>query len=133
MRMWCLMLSDEPVSGKVSYISPVLSSVTRTATVGVTIPNREMKLKPGMFGRVSISMPQATGVFVPVNALYRQQGTRRLSLCGRRPEPGHPPESHSWRIKGTLSGSQEIGADRYVVVDGKNKLDEGSPIEIVNK
>jgi membrane fusion protein (multidrug efflux system) len=94
---------DEPVSGKVSYISPVLSSVTRTAMVEVTIPNREMKLKPGMFGRVSISMPQTIGVFVPVNALYRQQGTGEDYLfmvvdqnrVTRR-------KSHSWRIKGNL-------------------------------
>ena len=125
---------DEPVSGKVSYISPVLSSVTRTATVEVTIPNREMKLKPGMFGRVSISMPQTTGVFVPVNALYRQQGTGEdylfMVVDQNRVTRRKVTRGES---KGNLIRIPEISADEYVVVDGKNKLDDGSPIEIVNK
>lgn len=125
---------DEPVSGKVSYISPVLSSVTRTAMVEVTITNREMKLKPGMFGRVSISMPQTTGVFVPVNALYRQQGTGEnylfMVVDQNRVTRRKVTRGES---KGNLIRIPEISADEYVVVDGKNKLDDGSPIEIVNK
>nr|WP_286849403.1 MULTISPECIES: efflux RND transporter periplasmic adaptor subunit [unclassified Proteiniphilum] len=123
----------ELVSGKVNYISPVLSPTTRTATVEVTIPNREMKLKPGMFCRVSVSMPQSKGVFVPVNALYRQQGTGEDYLfivtdenkvTRRRVTRGESKENFI-RIP-------EIKVNESVVIDGKNKLNEGSPIEIVN-
>lgn len=125
---------DEHVSGQVNYISPVLSPVTRTATVEVTIPNREMKLKPGMFCRVSISMASTTGIFVPLNALYRQQGTGedylfvvvdQNKVTRRRVTRGEAKEE--------LIRIPEIKAGESVVVDGKNKLNEGSPVEIVNR
>ncbi|WP_294070244.1 efflux RND transporter periplasmic adaptor subunit [Proteiniphilum sp. UBA1028] len=125
---------DETVYGQVNYISPVLSPVNRTATVELTIPNRETKLKPGMFCRVSISMPQTTGVFVPINALYRQQGTGEdyLFLVD--------DQNRAIRCRVTRGESKEnyiripeIKAGQCVVVDGKNKLNEGSPVEIVNK
>ncbi|MDD2513550.1 MAG: efflux RND transporter periplasmic adaptor subunit [Proteiniphilum sp.] len=124
----------EVFAGKVSYISPVLSTMNRTATVELTIPNREMKLKPGMFCRVSISMVPTTGVFVPLNALYRQQGTGedylfvvlgQNKVTRRRVTRGESKEE--------LIHIPEIKAGESVVVDGKNKLNEGSPVEIVNR
>lgn len=124
---------EDTFKGKVNYISPVLSSTSRTATVELTIPNREMMLKPGMYCRVSISMKPTTGVFAPINALYRQQGTGEDFLFLVE------PSSKVTRVKVTrgeaidnLVRIPELAANKRVVVDGKNKLDQGSSIEIVN-
>lgn len=39
----------EPIKGKVTLISPVLDKMTHTATVEITVDNKDYKLKPGMF------------------------------------------------------------------------------------
>lgn len=123
---------DEVVKGKVSYISPVLSTMSRTSTVEITVENSNGKLKPGMYCRTAIEMPQATGVFVPVNAIYRQQGTGENYLFIVN------SDNTVTRTKITRGESidafihiPEIDENTIVVVDGKNRLDDGSKIEIV--
>ena len=44
----------ESLKGKVTLISPVLDRMTHTATIEITIDNKDYKLKPGMFARVKV-------------------------------------------------------------------------------
>ena len=123
---------DETISGKVSYISPVLSKMSRTSTVEITIPNNNGKLKPGMYCRTSIEMPQATGVFVPVNAIYRKQGTgdNYVFIANSDNTVTMQKVTRGEALEAWVHVA-ELDADAVVVVDGKNKLDNGSTIEIV--
>lgn len=125
---------DDTFKGKVNYISPVLSSMSRTATVELTIQNRDMKLKPGMYCRVSISLKPTKGVFVPINALYRQQGTGDdfLYIVEQNNTVSRLKVTRGEAIDDLVVIS-ELAANKRVVVDGKNKLNQGSSIEIVNK
>ncbi|MEA4905327.1 MAG: efflux RND transporter periplasmic adaptor subunit [Petrimonas sp.] len=123
---------NENVSGKIADISPVLSPLTRTFTVEVVIPNNGTKLKPGMFCRASIEMPPAKGVFVPVNAIHRQQGTGDDFVFVVN------EDNTVTRTKVTRGESQnkliripELDKNSVVVIDGKNKLNDNSKIEIV--
>lgn len=123
---------DEVVKGKVSYISPVLSTMSRTSTVEITVENSSGKLKPGMYCRTAIEMPQATGVFVPVNAIYRQQGTgdSYLFIVNGDNTVTRTKVTRGESI-GTYVHIPEIEENTIVVVDGKNKLDDGAKVEIV--
>lgn len=123
---------NENVSGKIADISPVLSPLTRTSTVEVVIPNNGNKFKPGMFCRASLEMPQAKGVFIPINAIHRQQGTGEDFVFVVN------EDNTVTRTKVTRGESQnklihipELDKNSVVVIDGKNKLDENSTIEIV--
>ncbi|MCA9427656.1 MAG: efflux RND transporter periplasmic adaptor subunit, partial [Candidatus Omnitrophica bacterium] len=52
----------EIFSGKLSFISPVLDERSRTVTLRVNVPNKDLKLKPGMFARAHIhAIPSAGG------------------------------------------------------------------------
>jgi len=55
---------DESFNGKISYISDVLSSETRTITVRTEVDNRDFKLKPGMFADMKIFLGEARNVLV---------------------------------------------------------------------
>jgi len=46
---------QQSTKGKVTLISPVIDKITHTATVEITIDNKDYKLKPGMFARVKIN------------------------------------------------------------------------------
>lgn len=123
---------NETISGKVSYISPVLSSMSRTSTVEITVPNNNSKLKPGMYCRTAIEMPQATGVFVPVNAIYRQQGTGdNYVFIVNDDNTVTRQKITRGEALGTFIHIPELNENVTVVIDGKNKLDDGSKIEIV--
>lgn len=123
---------NEKVSGKVTYVSPVLSSLSRTSTVEVAVPNDRGKLKPGMFCRASVNMPQTTGVFVPVNALCRQQGTGEdfVFVLNNDNTVTRTAVTRGESVNAFVR-LPEIRKNTAVVVGGKNKLDDGSIVEIV--
>jgi membrane fusion protein, multidrug efflux system len=60
-------------SGSIENITPALDLQSRTAEIQISIPNRDMVLKPGMFGRAEIilrSEPQA--VLAPVQSVLTE-------------------------------------------------------------
>lgn len=60
---------DEVFHGRVSFVSPVLQSDTRRDMVRVAFANADGRLKPNMFAKASIAVPQPAQVFVPESAL----------------------------------------------------------------
>lgn len=59
----------ETFSGKVQFVYPTLSTETRTLRARVEFANRELRLRPGMFGDVSIQQAQAQGLMIPSEAV----------------------------------------------------------------
>ena len=62
--------------GKVSAINPDLDPTTRSVKLQVTLPNAESRLRPGMFGTVSVVLPvTAPVIIIPATAvLYAPYG-----------------------------------------------------------
>ncbi|WP_267226337.1 efflux RND transporter periplasmic adaptor subunit [Dyella silvae] len=55
--------------GQISFVSQVLQSDTRRDMVRATFANPDGRLKPNMFARASINVPQPAQVFVPDSSL----------------------------------------------------------------
>ncbi len=104
----------ESFLGKIIYIGDVLKEETRTITVRTEVPNRELKLKPGMFADMTIylnhldevlAVPEAAVlddrddkiVFVKVNDGYRLQ----IVQLGMK-------DGGFWEIAGGLGEGQEV-------------------------
>lgn len=66
-------MPDQPFSGRVARISPVLDPSTRAATVEIEIPNPGMQLRAEMFVRVEMNLESSReGVLIPRESLvYR--------------------------------------------------------------
>lgn len=128
---------DQVVEGKVSFLSPVLSPMSRTASIEVNIPNSSRTFKPGMYCNVAIALPEREGLFVPLNAIYRLAGTGeeylfKLSADGTtvtRIPVTRGEISDGW----VYIESADIKSGDSVVIDGKNKLSEGSKVNVVKK
>jgi len=60
---------DQVFHGQVSFVSQVLQPETRRVMVRATFANADGRLKPNMFARASINVPQPAQVFVPESAL----------------------------------------------------------------
>lgn len=63
------------VDGKVSLVYPTINGVTHTFPVEVQLANKDQKVRPGMYARVTINFGSANHVVVPDEAIYRQQGS----------------------------------------------------------
>lgn len=65
--------------GTVREVSPVADELTRTVAAEIHIPNREHRLKPGMFARVELVLQEKTGVpVVPEHAVLRVEGATHV-------------------------------------------------------
>ena len=65
----------ETFDGTVLRVYPTIDQVTRTFTVEVSIPNRDEKLRPGMFARAGIDIAQEQVFAVPSLAVLKLQGS----------------------------------------------------------
>jgi cobalt-zinc-cadmium efflux system membrane fusion protein len=61
---------------RVSHIGSVVDAQTRTAKVRVLVANRDLRLKPGMFTSVSLSLPSSeSSLTVPAKAVFVEKST----------------------------------------------------------
>lgn len=67
----------ERMEGRVSMLGDVVDPQTRTLPVRIVVPNREVRLRPGMFVLTSLAGPSTrAAVFVPTNAIQDVNGFR---------------------------------------------------------
>lgn len=67
----------ESFKGSIARVSPILDPATRTAPMEVEIPNRDFRLKPGMYAKVNLEIEGRKHVLViPKIALVDSEGQR---------------------------------------------------------
>ncbi|MDP2321799.1 MAG: efflux RND transporter periplasmic adaptor subunit [Acidobacteriota bacterium] len=67
----------EKFHGRIARVAPVLDPSTRTATMEIEIANTDMRLKPGMYARVSLVVEERKGTLVaPKNAVIDFENRR---------------------------------------------------------
>lgn len=59
----------EAVQGRVIFVSPTVDPTTRTARVRLALANRDLRLKPGMYGTIRFRSAGASAVSVPRSAV----------------------------------------------------------------
>jgi RND family efflux transporter MFP subunit len=70
-------------AGRIAHVAPVLDPATRTAQIEVEIDNREFRLKPGMYAKVSFTVEhKANTLVVPSNAIVDVEGRKGVFLPG---------------------------------------------------
>jgi cobalt-zinc-cadmium efflux system membrane fusion protein len=102
-------LGNAPRSGRISYIDPQLNEETRTAKVRIDLPNRDGRLKAGMFTEVEFQTGAATAekeLVVPEAAIQRI-GERTVVFVPEENEPGHF-KVNDVEAGGTLNGLTRI-------------------------
>ena len=119
--------------GRVNYIKPVLSSISRTATVEIEVNNPYYSLKPGMYANVSISLPSAKGIFIPISSVYRQEGTSSDFVFTVINNKAQKITIRQIQSENEMELIEGIPAGAIVVSGGKSRLSDGSVVEIQKK
>ncbi len=67
----------ETFSGRIARVAPVLDPATRTAEIEIEVPNADVRLKPGMYARMSVTIESRKDTtLVPKASVVDYQGTR---------------------------------------------------------
>ncbi|WP_448586163.1 efflux RND transporter periplasmic adaptor subunit [Thermaurantiacus sp.] len=115
----------ETFEGRVATIDPIIDPVTRAATVRAILPNRDLRLRPGMLMTVEVESRPRTAVVVPelavvglgeqhyVFTLDAQNRARRRDVTTGRRQDG---------LVEIVSG---LGAGERLVVEGTVKVRDG--------
>lgn len=124
---------DREYSGKVSLVHPTVDAMTRSFEVEVTVPNNDMKLKPGMFVRVSLFLGEESAWVVPSNVVLQQEGTNnRFVFVDRNGTAVREMVKVGKRFDDMIEIiSDDIQAGDMLVVDGQTKLTDGDKIKVV--
>jgi len=68
-------LGDEDIKGRVSLIYPTLDARTHTFPVEISIPNANLKVRPGMYARAVFNLGARNSIVAPDNAIVKQPGS----------------------------------------------------------
>jgi Cu(I)/Ag(I) efflux system membrane fusion protein len=119
----------EHIMGRVSFVYPTMDEATRTIRVRVTVPNRDLRLKPGMFATLFIDAQLgADALTIPEEALIAT-GERNLvfvrdsdgMLASRDVVVGHRAAGRVIILSG-LAEHDEIVASGNFLVDAESRL-----------
>lgn len=122
---------DEEFVGKVNLIYPTIDSSTRTFPVEVVLQNKDERVRPGMFARVTLSFGVLDHVVVPDQAIVKQVGSGERfvyvykdgKVTYNKVELGRRMGSEYELKSGVENGAQ-------VVIAGQSRLTNGAEVQV---
>jgi RND family efflux transporter MFP subunit len=124
---------SEVFAGNVTLIYPTIDPSTHTFGVEVTIKNNDMRVRPGMYARVTLNFGTQQSILVPDMAVQRQVGSNDKYVYVvendsiakyRKIELGQRLGDMYEILSGLQDGDQVVSA-------GQNRLIDGTKVEIV--
>ena len=103
-------LPHEPVTGKLSFVSPVVNPETRTVQARMDLPNARELFKPQMLASMTFESQPQRGLTIPATAVVREDNKDQVFVKAG-------PDT--WRLHEVELGP-EI-ADRRLVLKGLNE------------
>ena len=121
--------------GNVSYIYPSLNAEARTVRVRLELPNPGLKLKPGMFGTVTVQTDAVRTLVVPKEAVL-DTGLRQLVFLDRgegayAPYPvklGRRSQDDVEVLEGLKEGDRIVTSANFLL-DAESKLASASSMQ----
>ncbi|WP_170984170.1 efflux RND transporter periplasmic adaptor subunit [Rhodoligotrophos defluvii] len=124
-------LPGDRFAGKVTVIAPQVTSAGRSLQLRAEIPNREGRLKPGLFARVSVTVSQRQdALFVPETALV-PKGSDQFVYRIVEGLARETKVAIGVRQAGLVEVMRGLQPSDVVVTAGQMKLRDGDAVEIV--
>ena len=120
---------DRVFEGQVTRIVQALNRETRTMTVEIDLPNKDRRLKGGMFARVEVMVgthPQA--VQIPIDAVSRLEDTQYVFVV-RDGKAQRVNVEIGVRDDNRVEITKGLTGDETVIVSGKDLVHDGTPVQ----
>lgn len=120
-------------NGTVFRIHPTVNAATRTFTAEIKVPNRNQKLTPGMFARVSLKLGMKEALIVPSVAVLKQTGTNeRYVMLHEDGKARKVSVEIVNRYNDQLEiESAELQGGEQLIYTGHTELETGDPVNVV--
>lgn len=122
---------DEEFEGRISLVYPTIDATTRTFPVEVQLTNRDQRVRPGMFARVTLNFGTKDHVVVPDMAIVKRAGSgdrfvyvyKEGKVSYQQVELGRRMDTEYELISGVENNAQ-------VVIAGQTKLYDGAEVDV---
>lgn len=118
------------IDGKITWIKPYLSTATHTVGVEAQISNPEGKLKPGMYCRVQVQLPEQSVTVLPREALNHQTGTSHYYVYKVENKKAVMQPVTIIDATGEKIVIEGVLANEQVITAGKTKVRDGMEVNI---
>jgi membrane fusion protein (multidrug efflux system) len=121
----------EQFKGKIYDTEVLVSTISRTVKVKVVIENSKHRIKPGMYARVKMLLPEVGSVVVPRMAVSRQTGSNVHYLFTE--DKGIVKRKNIEIVKdlGDFLAIEGVSQGENVVSAGKSKLKSGMTVAVI--
>lgn len=124
---------DQEFTGKVNLVYPTIDPTTRTFPVEIRLDNKDQRVRPGMFARVTLNFGTVNHVVVPDLAIVKQAGSgdryvwvyENGKVTYTKVELGRRMDKEYELISGVEDNTQ-------IVVAGQARLQNGVDVEVEN-
>jgi Cu(I)/Ag(I) efflux system membrane fusion protein len=106
------------INAKVSFINPEINPDSRLLLIRMEIPNPNLQLKPGMQAIAKLSQPQQKGLFIPIDAVIREENATYIWIEKRPGVFENLMVETGVETNGMIEIKSEIDATKKVVITG---------------
>ncbi len=123
---------SETFAGSIDLIYPTIDRATHTFPVEINIANSDRRIRPGMFGKVTVNFGTLDHVVVPDAAVIKQAGSGDYYVFtyengivkNNKVQLGRRMDNRYEVLSGIEPGAQ-------VVVAGANNITDGAEVEVI--
>jgi membrane fusion protein, copper/silver efflux system len=121
-------LPGRTFTGKITFITPTVDPMTRTAKVRIEVDNRDMSLKPDMYAEVVIQEPARSVTVVPESSVIAT-GTRSVLFVVKEDGTFEPREvqtgtknDHFLEIRSGVKPGERVATQANFLIDSESRL-----------
>jgi len=120
---------DQDFAARVHYLDPGIESESRTLRVKAELPNPEMKLRPGMFGTITLVLDtRDAALLIPEAAIINRGDATLVVKVGGDNIASFQPVRTGMRQVGRIEITDGLAEGDRVVVEGHQKTRPGATI-----
>lgn len=121
---------DQPSTGRITTIDPVIDPSSRAVLVRAVLPNPGARIKPGMLVTVRVRTGARTGDAVPELAVLGNGDARFVYIVGDQDKARQQPVKTGLRDKGLIE-IRGAPAGARVITEGVLKVVDGMTVRLV--
>jgi len=130
-----LILADgsiHPEKGKFVFIDRAVDVKTGTLRLRAEFRNTDRVLRPGLFGRIRVDLGvRPDSILVPERAVTELQGKNFVWVVDSENKASQRPVQVGEQVGGSLLILEGLKAGERIVVEGIQKVREGSPVQVM--
>ncbi|WP_348813476.1 efflux RND transporter periplasmic adaptor subunit [Flavobacterium maritimum] len=109
---------DKTINAKVAFINPEINPDTRLLLIRMEVPNPNLLLKPGMQAIAKLSQPNVKGLFIPTDAVIREQHATYIWIEKRQGVFENQMVETGIEVNNMVEIKSELDATKKVVITG---------------